>query len=275
MGRQVPDPTVLARQPLPEKYIAWNRAHGAPAGRGMPGWGGVLNRLPERIRYSLMGCYAMQVNSDTRAFEYPWAYFASPLRPGMDVLEIGGGLSGFQFTLSGAGCRVTNVDPGEKATGGASFCDAAAVARFNRLFGTDVTLLNTTIDEAGLSREGFDRAFAISVLEHLPQEEMEAVMREVFRVLRPGGTFVITLDLFLNLRPFTSRTANHYGRNIDVATLCAIAPFRLAVGNRSELFGFPEFEPERILSELEQFVMGTAYPVLSQCLVLEKPAGPA
>ena len=41
------------------------------------------------------GPFAFQENNDTRRFEYPWAYFATSLRPGF-ALEIGGGLSGFQ-----------------------------------------------------------------------------------------------------------------------------------------------------------------------------------
>lgn len=261
---------MLARNSLPEEFRAWNRVHGAPAGRGMPGWGGLLFRLPENIRLRVMGCFAMQSNSETRVFEYPWAFFAAQIRPGMSALEIGGGLSGFQFALGTAGCSVTNVDPGLKASGGASYCDGAAMAQANRLFGTHVNLINATIDRADLPDASFDRAYAISVLEHVPQSEMEDVMRQVFRVLKPGGTFVITIDLFLNIYPFTSRQSNKFGRNIDIASLCAVAPFKLIAGEKSELFGFPEFSTERVLSDLERYVMGS-YPVLSQCLVLEKP----
>jgi len=45
-------------------------------------------------------------------------------------------------------------------------------------------------------RDGwFDRVFCISVLEHLDQEEMNQSLREVRRVLRPGGLFIVTVDV--------------------------------------------------------------------------------
>jgi len=38
-------------------------------------------------------------------------------------------------------------------------------------------------------------------------------------VLKPGGRLVLTIDLFLNLKPFTSRTSNQFGVNVSIGEL--------------------------------------------------------
>ena len=191
----------------------------------------------------------------------------------MRVVEIGGGLSGFQFLLDRAGCKVVNVDPGMNAKGVGWPCDQASIRKLNRAFGANVELRNCTVNRALLEAESYDRAFSISVLEHLPEDEVVEIMERVFQCLKPGGLFVLTVDLFLNLAPFTSRPENEYGRNIDLQALCGRAPFEIAVGQPAELCGFAEFDPGRIQSRLEEYVVGQ-YPVLVQCLVLRKPDRP-
>jgi SAM-dependent methyltransferase len=188
----------------------------------------------------------------------------------MDVLEIGGGLSGFQFALARAGCRVVNVDPGMETETFSFPCDEASMARLNAVYGTDVQLRNTTLDRAGLADASFDVAFSISVLEHLDDEHLVTAMREAYRVLRPGGRLVMTVDLFLNAAPFTDPPTNRYGRNVDLRVLASHAPFEWELGNPSELHGFPEFDARRILADLDGYLVGH-YPALVQCLVLRKP----
>lgn len=261
---------MLARRQLPDEFKAWNRRHGAPFGR-MTGLKTVAQRaLPFSWSARLLGPYSVQTNNTFRAFEYPWAYFALQPEPGQRVVDIGGGLSGFGFTLSKQGCQVVNVDPGMEAQGVGWPCTPDSVARLNRAFGTQVELRNTTVRNAALEPESFDRAVSISVLEHLPRQEIEEVMRTVFACLKPGGTFVITLDLFLDTAPFSDRPRNKYGENVEASWIASLAPFELIVGDRAELFGFPEFDSKRILGNLSEYLIGS-YPALAQCMVLKKP----
>jgi len=188
----------------------------------------------------------------------------------MKVLEIGGGLSGFQFVLDRAGCDVVNVDPGMEARGKGWPCDEASMRKMNAAFGTHVLLRNCTIDRASLEPASFDRAFSISVLEHLPEDERDQVMRSVFDCLKPNGLFILTVDLFLNLAPFTRREQNEYGDNVDIRALCRTTPFERVLGDAAQLFGFPEFDPNGIQARLEEYVVGQ-YPALVQCLILKKP----
>ena len=45
------------------------------------------------------GPFGGQGNNSTREFEYPWCFHTAKLETGMHVLEVGGGLAGFQFVL--------------------------------------------------------------------------------------------------------------------------------------------------------------------------------
>ncbi len=219
-----------------------------------------------------LGPFSVQRNNSTRAFEYPWAFEVGNLRPGMKVLEIGGGLSGFQFVVAQLGCSVVNVDPGLKATGVGWPCDNRSIAELNGCFRTQVDLRNTTVARAGLAQGEFDRAYSISVIEHLAPGEASDVMLHTYHCLKPGGLFVLTIDLFVNLDPFCARQYNEYGTNQNIRELISGQPWKLVVGTPDELFGFPEFDSEKVLSRLETFLLGQ-YPALVQCLALEKPMG--
>ena len=269
---------MIARRNLPASHLAWNRAWGAPAGiafylwaRGLPRGAGFLERTLFAAMPSLRGPFGFQDNSRTRAAEYPWTFYATPITPGLRVLEIGGGLAGFQFVLDLSGCEVVNVDPGLEAHGRGWSVDASSLARLNRMFGTKITLHNCFLQDAPLEAGTFDRIFSISVLEHIPLSELPGIMRRAYDLLKPGGYFVITVDLFLNLKPFCSRETNEYGRNVSVRMLAETAPFQLAFGDRTELWGYPEFDLEKVICNLDILLAGE-YPVLAQTLVLAKPA---
>jgi SAM-dependent methyltransferase len=261
---------MIAPLAIPEPYQRWNHFHGAPHGHRVR-FGRLRTKyLPESWLWRSLGPFGLQKNNTTRAFEYPWAFDVSKLQPGMKVLEIGGSLAGFQFVLARHGCQVVNVDPGMEAAGVGWPCDQNSIGKLNRLFRTQVELRNTTIERAELRDGEFDRAFSVSVIEHLPPADAANVMAHTFRCLKPGGLFIITLDLFLNLHPFTTRQSNDYGVNQSVTGLLGAQPWRLIAGKREELFGFPEFAAEKIQGRLETFLVGS-YPALAQCLVLQKP----
>jgi cyclopropane fatty-acyl-phospholipid synthase-like methyltransferase len=149
-----------------------------------------------------VGYFAFQTNNTTRQFEYPWAFDALQVRPGLRILEIGGGLAGLQFVLDRAGCDVVNVDPGDGLFNPSWPPTTATMVRLNKLFGTNVTMLNCFLHEARFPDESFDRVVSISVFEHIPPEILSGILSEVRRVLKPGGLLVMTVDLFLDVQPF-------------------------------------------------------------------------
>lgn len=266
---------MIAPKALPPDFASWNERWGAPFGRStrayrllrsLPVVGQLVERSP-RWR----GPFGFQANNDTRAFEYPWAIHAARLQRGQRVLDVGGSVSGLQFVLDSMGLEVHNCDPGLGAHGTGWPVSAQAIARLNAAFGTRVTLHHCFLHEAGFPDAQFDRVFCISAIEHIPPAEIPRLMREIARVLKPGGLFVVTVDLFLNLRPFTERDANRFGTNIDVRALGDAGSLRLVEGNPAELLGHPQFRASEILARLDEYLVGSQYPVLAQCAVFEKP----
>ncbi|MGH9121171.1 MAG: class I SAM-dependent methyltransferase [Acidimicrobiales bacterium] len=264
---------MLATRVLPSDYHAWNARWHAPQGPDGTTYLASEEGVSRR-RGRALGPFVWQPNSSTRAFEYPWAFFEIAPRKGLRVLEIGGGLSGLQFVVATEGAHVVNVDPMQSY--GRESYSAGAVARhayINRLWGTDVELRTTNVEEAGLAVESFDVVTCISTLEHLAEPDVISVLAATKRLLVPGGRLVVSTDLFLNLAPFSTRLENEWGTNISMEWLVAQSGLALEKGRREELLGFPEFDPQQILARLEDFAVSSAYPQMAQVLTLCKAPG--
>jgi SAM-dependent methyltransferase len=256
---------VLARRVLPPVYAAWNRRWGAPFGRHARLPGRWVRRVPR-----LVGPFGHEANNSTRIFEYPWAFHAVPVVAGSSVVDVGGSLSGYQFVLARSGARVMNIDPGEPGTGSSRPVTAAAHERLNRAFRTDVRLVQSTLEQARFDRDAFDTIYSISTIEHIPAPRIPQLMEEMARVLKPGGFCVLSVDLFLDLVPFSRRTSNKWGTNVAPRALVESSGLDLVQGDKTELLGFPEFDEREILANLAEYLVGS-YPALAQCFVLRKP----
>lgn len=258
---------MLAKNTLPDRYLSWNRKHGAPFGHTRHKRGIFRKWMSEDHWLKLRGPFSIQSNNSIREFEYPWAWHATNLEPGMRAVEIGGGFAGFQFALSQARLDVVNIDPGMSELEW-EYTDSE-LQRLNRIFKTTVRRIGTKIEDAEIERESIDRIFCLSVLEHLDADQAASILATAANLIKASGRIVLTVDLFLNLHPFTSRRENEFGRNIDISSLIDASGLRLDQGDRSELFGFPEFEADRILSHAENYFIGK-YPAFAQCFVLKK-----
>ena len=259
---------MLAPARLPLRYRLFNLRWGAPSGRLIRGFikG---RRRGTKWGAPLVGCFAFQTNNSTRRFEYPWAYEALALRPGLRVLEIGGGLSGFQFAIDRAGCSVVNVDPGDEFFTRGWPVTPETMNTLNHVLGTNVTLLNSYLQDAAFPDDSFDRVVSVSVFEHIPEEALGPLLEEVRRVLKPGGLLVLTVDLFLDVKPFTEAPTNTYGHNVSVKWIIEKSGMRLIHGNPSELFGHPQFDSQAIQARRSALLVGK-YPAMVQSVVLQK-----
>lgn len=265
---------MIGRRLLQSEHKSWNRRWRAPYGSQLRYAFKVLPLQAESFA-RLLGPFAFQPNSKTRTFEYPWAFHAVPVGKGSRVVDVGGALSGFPFTLSAAGCEVINVDPfydygsSTDYSRRNSFDPHERIARLNRAFDTSVELRRSTIADAGLDNASVDVVYCISTLEHLPPDAIQEVLAETARALRPGGHLVLTVDLFFDLQPFTDRETNRYGTNVDVFQLVKDSGLEMVQGERAELHGFPEFDPHAIEARMPEFLVGD-YPGGAQALVLRK-----
>jgi 2-polyprenyl-3-methyl-5-hydroxy-6-metoxy-1,4-benzoquinol methylase len=261
---------MLARRELPSEYALWNRNWAAPYGRRSPAVT-LLKPLGSRRFRRIRGPFAFQGNTSTRTYEYPWAYYQLADLGASRVLEIGGALSGLQFVLAKHGHEVHNVDPFfDYGRGDYDFDPVAEHAALNRTFGTNVVLHPSTLPEADLVG-GFSAAVCISTLEHLPPASIQATLAAVKSLLHPGGLVVLTIDLFLNLTPFCSRTTNVWGTNTSVAWIEELLGYTMVSGDRAELYGYREFSTDCILSRLEEFAIGAGYPQLAQLVSFRAP----
>lgn len=260
---------MLARRELPQEYAQWNRAWAAPYGRCAAA--AALPKLLRRPLRRVQGPFAFQGNTTTRAYEYPWAFHQLADQGPCRVLEIGGALSGLQFVLAKRGYEVHNVDPFfDYGRGNYDIDPVAEHTSLNRTFGTNVVLHRSTLPEANLAT-GFSAAVCISTLEHLTPDAIQATLAAVKSLLRPGGLVVLTIDLFLNLTPFSSRATNVWGTNVSVAWIEQLLGFTMVSGDRGELHGYREFSIERILSRLEEFAIGEGYPHMAQLVTFRAP----
>lgn len=236
---------------LPADFEAWNRKWAAPHG----------------------GIFGLQANSPTRAWEYPWV--ASQLKKlgARRMLEIGGALSGLQFVLAKElGAEVVNVDPFfDYGNGPGEYAESPETrhAAMNRSIGTNVLLCRSVLEEAQVAGP-FDAVYSVSTLEHMPIASIEATVRRADELLAPGGHLVLTIDLFLDVRPFCSAESNKWGTNINVAWFGDLLDYTLVEGQPAELFGFSEFSTDHILRSLGNYA--TYRSQLAQCAVFRKPS---
>jgi SAM-dependent methyltransferase len=265
---------MIGRQPLPARYAQWNEQWGAPFGRPAA----LRTTIRERFEHPDLeahGPFAYQVNSGTRTFEYPWAYFAAEPAPGLRILEIGGGTSGLQFVFALEGCEVVNADPGDMDYGWPMPLpswepNTAVHQRLNEAFRTDVLLVPSRLQDADLKPESFDRILCLSVIEHLSPEESGTLLARAVELLRPHGRLILTIDLFFDLIPFGVLSRNGYGTNIDVRALVSGLGLELLHGDPRELLGFSEFDRDRIVGLVPELFMSPSYPCVPQTLVLVK-----
>lgn len=256
---------MLAPSQLPDRYADFNRRHHAPYGRRFNNLLGRLGRNPLRLR--LVGPYAWQKNSPARVFEYPWAHEQiSKLGSQLAIADVGASLAGLQFTLAQEGHEVHAVDPGMKASGLGWNVDPTFHRLLSETYRAPVQLHPTTLEDAGFADNSLDVVLSVSTIEHFGPGELATFAEAARRVLKPGGHLVLTIDLFLDLVPFTDREENHWGRNMNVGALIDALDATLIVGERPLLYGFPEFDARKVQAGLSEYLVAE-YPALTQCVV--------
>ncbi len=132
----------------------------------------------------------------SRVWEYPFTYYQidrwlqnRQSRSLARIGDFGSGVTFFPFMLAKPGCRVTciDVDP---------------IVEHDIARAADALDLRTLVDAVRSDGErlpfedhALDAIYSISVLEHIP--EVDGVIEEIVRVLRPGGLFVLTFDVVM------------------------------------------------------------------------------
>jgi SAM-dependent methyltransferase len=135
----------------------------------------------------------LYVSAINKLNRYPiprWPGPAAP-HPGATMLDIGCGWGRWMVSAARAGWTPFGIDVKKDAAKAAMDvlrvhgCVGAAVS-------ADLTLLP-------FADESFDMAFSYSVLQHVSRNRANQCLREILRVLRPGGHSLIELPLYPGL----------------------------------------------------------------------------
>jgi SAM-dependent methyltransferase len=117
------------------------------------------------------------------------------LRRGDKVLDLGCGFGRHAFEALRRGAHVVALDAGRDEVEGVAAMFAAMVEAGELVVGTAARQRRAGRRAAPPFPDGtFDRVICSEVLEHIPEDV--AAMRELTRVLRPGGTMAITVPRF-------------------------------------------------------------------------------
>lgn len=150
----------------------------------------------ERLFPWLSSVYPRTPLYATRVWEYPWAVCHAKLSPGMTCADVGCGMTAFTPYLAiDQRCEVTGFDPDIVGEG---FPKGAFGVNPDLLKRSHVTFQPCGMESLAAHDDSFDRVFCISVLEHVPSDVAIRGVREMARILKPGGLAVITMDLCIS-----------------------------------------------------------------------------
>lgn len=72
----------------------------------------------------------------------------------------------------------------------------------------------------------FDHVISVSVIEHVPEENADSVLEDMLRILKPGGTAMHAVDIYVGDRPieFSEKRLRIYRRWLDHSGLEPLGP---------------------------------------------------
>lgn len=141
-------------------------------------------------------------------WEYPWLIKHGEFKPCAKLLDCGCGRGILQFYLAKKGYNVTSVDISTLKTHqiqgawnimrkvGAPIKEnkASAMNAMARRYGTSIDFHVSNIAKLPFADETFDNVYSVSVLEHMAKGEDVMAIKEMSRVLKKGGTMLVTVD---------------------------------------------------------------------------------
>lgn len=141
-------------------------------------------------------------------------------------------------------------------------------------------LFNCLLAEAELPSDGFNTITSISVIEHIPEPDDVAILRQLWQVLRPGGRLLVSVpcaveafEEYLNFNEYGVLKSEEDGyvfgqRFYDEALLESRIFQTIGSPVRTRVFG--ERRPGAFVANRAQKVRGGFYPFWRESLMMRK-----
>lgn len=127
----------------------------------------------------------------SRRWEYPWtAHQLASLPAHARILDAGSGITFFPFYLSSThpSWQIHCLDYDPRLT--------HAYKEVSSISSSSVHFKQGTLQKINYDDHNFDALYCISVLEHT--DNYDEIARQLYRVLKPGGLALVTIDICLN-----------------------------------------------------------------------------
>jgi 2-polyprenyl-3-methyl-5-hydroxy-6-metoxy-1,4-benzoquinol methylase len=121
-----------------------------------------------------------------RLWEYAMAICYSGIKNGARVLDAGSGGSIFPAILNKKGCDVYVIDLENERINWTK-----GIASFLKI---DLHCDVINMAELPFKKNFFDKIYSVSVIEHIYERERRKALKEMARVLKPGGIMVLSFD---------------------------------------------------------------------------------
>lgn len=152
-----------------------------------------MDKEEARVAYNRWHQHRVVEESAQTEVVYPWHRSVARLLPNLDgasVLEIGCGRGDFSLWLAQKYplAAITGIDFSDSAI-------AVALAKLSR-HNLSLRFLVDDAENLHFPAETFDCVISCECLEHVPHPEK--MVREMARVLKPGGKFILTTENYFN-----------------------------------------------------------------------------
>jgi len=158
-------------------------------------------RISKMAQYISKNRLWAEWKTGTRCWEYPWILENGCFEKGITCLDAGCGQSPLPAYLYGLGCDSHGLDylQGEKDDNPETY---GIPQEWIKTWEGKVQYHHGIMSDAPFPDNSFDRITCISVLEHIltPQEPHAhyPCLKELKRILKPGGLLIVTVDYFIN-----------------------------------------------------------------------------
>jgi len=158
-------------------------------------------RISKMVQYIREKRFWAEWQYSTRCWEYPWILENGCFEKGLKCLDSGCGQSPFPIYLYGLGCETHGLDyiQGERS----DFPETYGIPlSWKKQWAGKVQYHHGDMSKTPFPDNSFDRITCISVLEHILTPEdphaHHSCLKEMRRILKPGGLLIVTVDYFVN-----------------------------------------------------------------------------